>query len=191
MLRLVAFSILLAGILAGTQSVAQAPEGTEPPAATEPQQQPPIQPSQPSQAEENWVVVCDTPAEAAERRCTLVQNLAVQSGETQQRLLTVMVQKQPGAERMMLLLSLPHGLFLPAGAQIQIDGGEPSKIAIQTADASGSYAATELTPELLEALRRGQVLNVTMMSADQRGITVPVTLIGFSRGYAELTSALQ
>jgi hypothetical protein len=28
-------------------------------------------------------------------------------------------------------------------------------------------------------------------AANQRGITVPVTLTGFSRGYTELTSALQ
>ena len=53
----------------------------------------------------------------------------------------------------------------------------------------------EPTPErvyvALEALRRGRTLNVSMMSANQRGITVPVTLVGFTRGFAELTEALR
>jgi invasion protein IalB len=187
MFRLILLSTAVLAALGGYRAAAQAQGEADAPPAT----QPPAQLGEQSQAQDNWVVVCDPPADGAEKRCTLLQNLAVRSGETQQRLLTVLVQRQPGRDGMMLLLSLPHGLFLPAGAQIQVDEGEPSKIVIQTSDATGSYAATELTPELLEALRRGQVLKVGMMSADQRGITVPVTLIGFSKGYAELTGALR
>ena len=133
-----------------------------------------------------WVVNCAAPPNGGPSRCTMLQNLAIKSGEQQNRLLTVLIQQQAGSADYVLLLSLPHGLFLPAGAQIQVDEGKPEKIVIQTSDATGSYAGTKLTPELLASLRGGQSLKVSILSADQKGITIPVTLAGFGPTYDEL-----
>lgn len=131
---------------------------------------------------ESWSVTCDTAGETA--RCTMLQNLVTQN-EPQQRLLTVFVQTDPAGTRT-LLLALPHGLFLPSGAQIQIDGGEATRLVIQTSDANGAYAGAEMTAELLAALRQGRTLTVTFQSAQRQTIAVPVTLSGFSAAYERL-----
>jgi len=138
--------------------------------------------------DENWAVNCAGEGQA--KRCTILQNLVAQQGDVQQRLLTVLVQPDGnGGET--LLLALPHGLFLPAGAQIQIDGGEPQKLVIQTSDQNGSYAGIALTPELLAALRKGNELKVSFLSALQQAAAVPVTLIGFSAAYDRMRQEMQ
>lgn len=130
----------------------------------------------------NWQVNCEGDGEA--RRCTVLQNLVADQGQGQQRLLTVMV--QPGADNLpALLLALPHGLFLPAGVQLQIDKGEAQKLVIQTADQNGSYAGTSLDAALLDRLKAGISLEVTFQSAQQQPVTVPVTLVGFSAAFTD------
>ncbi|UIJ71476.1 invasion associated locus B family protein [Aurantimonas sp. HBX-1] len=128
----------------------------------------------------NWRVNCE--GEGTAKRCTVLQNLVADQGQGQQRLLTVMI--QPGGDgQPALLLALPHGLFLPAGVQLQIDKGEARKLVIQTADQNGSYAGTAIEPALLEQLKRGSLLDVTFQSAQQQAVTVPVTLAGFSAAF--------
>ena len=131
----------------------------------------------PAIPQENWTVNCT--GDAAARTCSIIQNLVT---DQQQRLLTLLVQADAKGQPSLLLV-LPHGLFLPAGVQIRIDGGKPQKLVIQTADENGGYAGVPITPPLLATLRKGQELNVTFFSAQQNDITVPVTLAGFSRAY--------
>ena len=127
--------------------------------------------------QENWTVNCA--GEGSDKACTMIQNLVT---DQQQRLLTILLQAdQKGGPT--LLFVLPHGLFLPAGVQVQIDGGSQQKLVIQTADQNGSYAGLPVTPALLDTLRKGSELKVTFLSAQQKGITVPVTLSGFSKSY--------
>jgi invasion protein IalB len=133
----------------------------------------------------NWQVNCEGEGDA--RRCTVLQNLVADQGQGQQRLLTVMV--QPGADNQpALLLALPHGLFLPAGVQLQVDKGEAEKLVIQTADQNGSYAGTALETAMLDRLKAGSTLEVTFQSAQQQAVTVPVTLAGFSAAFADYTA---
>jgi invasion protein IalB len=163
-------------------------QAAPPPAATPMVTPPPAASAGPGE-QKNWIVHCGPPAAGAPERCTMLQNLTVKSGDQQNRLLTVLIQAQPDSEEYILLLSLPHGLFLPAGAQIQIDEGKPEKIVIQTSDVNGSYAGTKLTPQLLADLRKGQTLKVTMLSANQKGFTIPVTLAGFGPTYEQFAKS--
>ncbi|NDV88265.1 invasion associated locus B family protein [Aurantimonas aggregata] len=159
------------------QTPAPSPSGSAAPA--------PSDPAATAEAGPNWRVNCDGEGEA--RRCTVLQNLVADQGQGQQRLLTVMI--QPGADAQpALLLALPHGLFLPAGVQLQIDEGEAQKLVIQTADQNGSYAGTALDTGLIDRLKRGSALAVTFQSAQQQPVTVPVTLAGFSAAFEDYTA---
>lgn len=159
---------------------APAAPATPAPAPSPPTAAPPAASAPAAAAGPNWRVNCD--GEGTAKRCTVLQNLVADQGQGQQRLLTVMI--QPGGDgQPALLLALPHGLFLPAGVQLQIDKGEARKLVIQTADQNGSYAGTAIEPALLEQLKRGSLLDVTFQSAQQQAVTVPVTLAGFSAAF--------
>lgn len=133
--------------------------------------------------DKNWIVNCSDPG--GKRTCTLMQNLMAKQNDVQQRLLTVIIQRS-GENREEILLALPHGLFLPAGVQLAIDQGQPSKLVIQTSDANGAYAGTTVSEELLLSMKKGQTLKVTVQTAQNKDVTVPVTLSGFSKAYQEM-----
>ncbi|MBB4002542.1 MAG: invasion associated locus B family protein [Aurantimonas endophytica] len=193
-----AIGSILALVLVSASGMPAMAQATAPssPAQGSPSQSPqpsapsePAAPSAPATADAapgpNWRVNCDGEGEA--RRCTVLQNLVADQGQGQQRLLTVMI--QPGADAQpALLLALPHGLFLPAGVQLQIDGGEAEKLVIQTADQNGSYAGAALETDLIDRLKRGSALAVTFQSAQQQPVTVPVTLAGFSQAFEDYTA---
>ena len=136
----------------------------------------------PGAPQENWTVNCA--GEGSDKSCTMIQNLVT---DQKQRLLTILLQADQKGDPTLLYV-LPHGLFLPAGVQVQIDGGSQQKLVIQTADQNGSYAGLPVTPALLDTLRKGSELKVTFLSAQQKGITVPVTLSGFSKAYEDYLS---
>ena len=134
-------------------------------------------------SDKNWIVNCTDPG--GKRTCTMMQNLVTKQNDVQQRLLTVIIQRS-GENNEEMLLALPHGLFLPAGVQLAIDQGQPSKLVIQTSDANGAYAGTALSAELLLSMKKGQTLKLTVQTAQKKDVTVPVTLSGFSKAYQEL-----
>jgi invasion protein IalB len=136
------------------------------------------------EAAPNWVVQCSEATEKAPKRCRVLQNIVMQEGG--QRLLTVVVEPREGAPNHALVLALPHGVFLPAGAAIRVDEGEATPLVIQTSDANGAYAGTAISDDLLASLKKGQRLIVAFKTAQQQDLAIPVTLIGFTAAYSQL-----
>jgi len=132
----------------------------------------------------NWVMQCGEAQGDTPRRCRVVQNIVLQ--ETNQRLLTVVVEPREGAENHALVLALPHGVFLPAGASIAVDDGEPAALVIQTSDANGAYAGTAISDDLLASLKKGSRMTVAFKTAQRKDLAVPVSLIGFTAAYDQL-----
>ncbi|WP_245442049.1 invasion associated locus B family protein [Mesorhizobium hawassense] len=124
-----------------------------------------------------WAVNCSSGSTGTELQCQVSQNLT--EAKTGQRVLTVTVRRQQGAQGFAMLLALPHGLFLPSGASYQIDSGKKATVAIQTSDQNGAYAAVPLSAELIKAMRSGTALNVGMESVTRKPVTIPVSLKGF------------
>ena len=131
-----------------------------------------------------WVVNCSSGQSGTALQCQMSQNLT--EAQTGQRVLTVTIRPQPGESRMAMLLALPHGLYLPAGATYQIDSGQKATAVIQTSDQNGAYAAVPLVDELVQAMKAGTTLNVTIESVTRNPVTIPVTLSGFTAAFTKL-----
>ena len=132
----------------------------------------------------NWAYQCGQGQEGQPAPCRVVQNIVLQ--QTNQRLLTIVIEPRDGAPNHALVLALPHGVFLPAGAQIRIDEGEPLSLVIQTSDANGAYAGAAISDDLLTALKGGTQMVVAFKTAQREDLAVPVTLIGFTAAYTQL-----
>ncbi len=131
-----------------------------------------------------WVVNCASGGSGMDLECQASQNLT--ESKTGQRVLTLTVRRQADNGSLAMLLALPHGLFLPAGASYQIDSGNKVAVAIQTSDQNGAYAAVPLTPELLTGLKSGTSLNIGMESVTRKPVTIPVSLKGFTAAVDKL-----
>lgn len=131
-----------------------------------------------------WVVNCASGGSGTDLECQASQNLT--ESKTGQRVLTLTVRRQADNGSLAMLLALPHGLFLPAGASYQIDSGNKAAVAIQTSDQNGAYAAVPLTPELLTGLKSGTTLSIGMESVTRKPVTIPVSLKGFTAAVDKL-----
>ena len=154
---------LMIGVASAQETTAEPkPESTETPGA----------------AGNPWVVNCSSGQSVSALQCQISQNLT--ESKSGKRVLTVTIRRQAQGEQLAMLLALPHGLFLPAGASYQIDSGQKTTLAIQTSDQNGAYAAAPLTPELVAALKAGTKLNIGMESVTRKPVVIPVSLTGFT-----------
>lgn len=142
----------------------------------------------PAPTRPNWLVNCANTGANGALNCRMTQTLFV--AKTRKRLLQVTVNAPAAAagSKPTLLVMLPHGLFLPAGIALKVDTDKEKKLAIQTADANGSYAGLALEAALLAKLQKGTKLTISMVSSKKQRLNIPVSLAGFSSSYKRLTT---
>lgn len=140
-------------------------------------------------AETAWKLICpEATADAPAQPCSLIQNLV--AGEQKQRLLTVIMQKQPAAPASYgLTIALPHGVLFPPGISVQIDDAAATKLAVQTSDQNGAYTGTPVDAAMLTAMKGGKTLKIGFSTNGGQNIIVPVTLKDFGPGLKQLDAA--
>ena len=109
--------------------------------------------------------------------------------KTGQRLLAVVIQPQIIEPKIAILLSLPHGLYLPAGAAFKIDDSKETQMVIETCDVEGCYASGGLSEEQVAAMKKGKKLRVAFMASNKKPINIPVDLSGFTAAYKKITKS--
>jgi invasion protein IalB len=156
-----------------------------PPAAA-----PPAAASQAGGTPRPWAVSCTDPQPDRPRECRLAAAAFAQPQN--QRVLTVTLMRQPETRSLVFALQVAHGAALPAGVTWQVDEGEAQRLAFQSSDAQGVYAAVAVADDLLAALRRGSVLRVSFAVVGRREtLTVAVPLATFAEASAEFFAAEQ
>lgn len=170
---LVALSCILA---ADGQAQAQDKPKAAAVAAKEPQ------PAAPKTPEIPWIVNCTSAA--GKMSCETAQTLTIR--KTGQLLLSISVRvpekSKPGA----IMLHLPHGMFLPDGVSMTIDGKALPKQPVQTCDEKGCYVGLPIDAALLKSMETGKTLLIGFKSLDKKDITVPISLSGFKEAYKKL-----
>ncbi len=107
-----------------------------------------------------WAVRCNNPGNGLV--CKAFQTLSLR--KTGQRLVTVSVQRNQDGKSAAMLVHLPHGLFLPAGAQVKADKGKGTQLVVQTCNARGCYAGGKITAAGLDNWFDGKILTVAFQT---------------------------
>ncbi len=143
----------------------------------------------PAQTARTWSVTCADPDQPdGPSGCRLSATATVQPRN--QRLLTVLLLRQPETRSLAMVFDVAHGAALPAGLGWQIDEGELQRLAFQNSDAEGIYVGIPVADDLLASLRRGSALRVSFVLATRReGVTVALPLAQFSEAVAEFFAA--
>jgi len=129
-----------------------------------------------------WLVNCTSTG--TEVACEANQRLVVQ--KTGQLLLAVTVRIPPQSKTGAMMLHLPHGLFLPDGISLEIDGKAGKQQAVQTCDQKGCYAGLPIDDAYLKDLQTGKTLTVAFRNLQKEDMRIPVSLSGFKEAYAKL-----
>lgn len=140
--------------------------------------------ARPAQAQQPWQVNCSSAGANEPLRCQMSQTLVSQN--TGQRVLAAVIVRKPDENSFSITFGLPHGLYLPDGVQVWVDDGERLANQITTADQNGSYSQLDISASLLEAMRRGALLNVAVTSATRDEVILQLSLAGFSASIDKL-----
>lgn len=119
----------------------------------------------------------DTAAETT-TICQIVQTLTEKSSD--RPVLQVAIGYLPDTTKPVAAILLPLGIWLPPGVALQVDDGKTGRVPLDTCDPGGCRAGVELDDEFLALMKAGKELNVTFGGRNRKGITVPVSLQGFT-----------
>jgi len=128
-----------------------------------------------------WVTRCAAAERNTKSDCSVERSIALQ--QTGQLLAKLTIQVPGKTLQPALVLQTPHGIFLPAGIDLQTDDGEVKRLVLNTCDANGCYAATDLTPGALDEMVKGANLKISFQNLAKSTIAVSVPLKGFTAAY--------
>jgi invasion protein IalB len=133
----------------------------------------------------NWTINCESEAQGSREGCFVIQNLVLRDGG--QRVLQIAIGYVVETPDPIALLSLPLGISLPPGAEIQVDSHASHRIAIERCEPNGCRAGLKLEPSILSNLLAGKQISIKFYDAKRQPIEVPLSLDGFEQGLASLS----
>jgi len=139
--------------------------------------------AQPAASEvfQDWVLTC----EAVGKPCYVSQSANLK--ETGQRVLRVAVGYLDAESKPLLHLSVPLGIYIPAGVALKIDEVAQLKAEVRTCTASGCEAILHLDNSLSESLEAAKTSQVAFLDAlTRRQIVIVVSMAGFKEAYGAL-----
>ena len=132
----------------------------------------------------DWQMSCDTPPGASFEQCALIQNV---TAEDQPNVgLSVIVLKTADQQARLLRVLAPLGVLLPNGLGLNIDGTDKGRVAFVRCLPNGCVAEVAMDDALIEQLSAGSTAIFVVFRTPEEGIGIPVSLNGFSDGFAQL-----
>ncbi len=129
------------------------------------------------QRHQDWAVECRPAPESEAELCVMFQRQVLEDGRT---LLLMTVRRTTEHPEPVAILQLPLGVLLQPGVSISVDGGEPRELSYTLCNNDGCIAVFPLDGGMKEALKQGMTAEVLVVTADNREVTVDVSLSGFS-----------
>jgi invasion protein IalB len=138
---------------------------------------------QPSQPQPNWIVSCNQTRPGLE--CRAGQSLFLK--RTRQRVLSVAVRMPADTKKPNFLMQLPLGVYLPAGATLQIGKEEVKTLPYTSCDQGGCIAEYAVTDAELASIAKGADITISAQgSISRKPFTLTVPALGFAAAYAKI-----
>jgi invasion protein IalB len=157
------------------------------PKAEQPAQQAPAaQPQQPPQQQVQliyapWTKFCLKGQDAnAKQVCFTGKDGRIESG---QPVIAAVVIEPEGETKKILRVTLPLGMQLVHGTRIIIDNNPPMQSPYVICFANGCMSDYEVTPDMINHLKKGQNLIVQAINSNGAPLTLPLPLAEFAKAY--------
>ncbi|WP_040485573.1 invasion associated locus B family protein [Lutibaculum baratangense] len=131
-----------------------------------------------------WQIRCDTPPGAQNEQCALMQSVTAEDRENVG--LTVIVLKTADGQDHILRVLAPLGVLLPSGLGLYVDDADIGRAAFIRCLPNGCVAEVIVDGDLVSKLRNGESATFVIFQTPEEGIGIPVSLDGFTEGYAAL-----
>jgi len=134
---------------------------------------------QPSQAD--WTKVCGKDETAGKEICYTTRDFG--QGQDQPPVLALAVYDVKGDEKRILRMLLPVALMLKPGFRYTIDQSAPREGSFAICFPNGCFAESEMTGDILGALKKATNLNVTVRNQVGSDVTFVIPVSGFGKAF--------
>jgi invasion protein IalB len=131
-----------------------------------------------------WAARCTSASREAPLECAMEETAVL--SKTGQLVVLVNIRVPGDTRAPILLVQLPLGLSLTAGAKLQVDDGKVTDLPIQTCESRGCYATIPIAADLLTAIKAGKQLKLSLQSMNNEPIVIPMPLGDFAAAYDKI-----
>lgn len=134
---------------------------------------------------DDWGYKCEKSQDGVNELCYVFQN--VTKKDSNELVLGARIAYRPQQEQPLLVVTVPLGTLLPPGAALTMDGVDPIKLNYFLCAAQGcTTAAQALTPEMIDAMKKGNQAVVRVAAPNQQVVGLPLSLKGFTKALGSL-----
>jgi invasion protein IalB len=170
--RLLPIAVLAIGFpLAASAQDAAAPAPAPAPAPAAPAGQGPDAP---------WAKICNKNPSDGRELCLTIQEVTAETG---QFIASATVREITGEPKKSFVVAVPPGMLLQPGLRAQIDDGQQQQIQYGICFPNACYGELEINDDFIASLKKGNKLIITVMNAQAKPVTFPLTLAGFTKAY--------
>lgn len=123
---------------------------------------------------------------APERTCGMIQTARHEQRKNIAISLVLLRGEQQGKQMTMMRVMAPIGVYLPTGVALEIDGEAVGRVPFARCMPQTCIAFAEASPPTLEKLKKGGKANFIIYEAPGVGISLLLSLKGFTAALAEL-----
>ena len=142
----------------------------------------------------DWAVKCPAAAPAKEGAaeppakplCFLFQGVILTKDGKKQQIMKIVVGYRAAGGDPVVNITVPLGVFLPAGYLFQVDQGQPIRVNFETCLVDGCRGGFVLDKKYLATVQRGLKGTVVFEDRSRKKLGLPVSLIGFTAALAAL-----
>ncbi|MCP5080339.1 MAG: hypothetical protein GY948_01430 [Alphaproteobacteria bacterium] len=120
------------------------------------------------------------------RQCGMLQSTASTERKNIALTLVMGISKQGDKTVTMMRILVPIGVYLPLGIALEIDGAPVGRVPFIRCLPQICTAFAETTAETLSKMRKGAKANFIIYEAPGVGLTLPVSLSGFTAAFNDL-----
>lgn len=136
--------------------------------------------AQNAQQQSAWVKICTQDQNTQKELCLITQELRTNQG---QFLASLAIREVPGEARKSMLISVPVGMVIKPGVNLQIDGSQPEKVDYTICFPNACYAERVIDEAFINRMKRGGKIQMITYNQAGKQVRFDMTLIGFTATY--------
>ncbi len=138
----------------------------------------------------DWALTCGPNPQPGEgetaQACAMIQTASSKDQEGVRLTLMLVPGQKDGKPNTMMRVMAPIGVFLPTGVALEIDGAAVGRVPFTRCLPQTCMAFAEASPPTLEKMKKGAKANFIIYEAPGAGLTLEISLKGFTAGLREL-----
>ena len=131
--------------------------------------------------QKEWTKVCGKDPSANKQVCYTTRDFSAEAGKPP--VLALAVYDVQGDDTRIVRMLMPIGLMLRPGFRFAIDSGPPTDGSYEICFPNGCFAEAKIKGTLLESLKKGKTVDVSVRNRDNAEVIFAVPLEGFGKAF--------